>query len=168
MPCPASRPIPSTTSRGRRTGCCPSRHATSVDGPQGGCGGRPASQRHWRPGPSPHSARTTVAAAEAPPHPWTGCGDTRVRGSSGERPKDPLPPNWPPASLAERHHHGVVLDTPEQSPLLQSRQHRLPGLKPGEALSRRRAPSRPRRGTPSALNPAATPPAVSPGKAGAR
>lgn len=95
-----------------------------------------------------------------------GSGDQVV--SAPRTPSPSPPPHQPPASLAERHHHGVVLDAPEESPLLQGRQHRLPGLKPGEALGGRRAPSRPRRGTPSALDPAATPPAVSPGKAGAR
>lgn len=119
MPCLASRPIPPATSRGRRTGCCPSKHATSVDGPQGGCGGRPASQRHWQPGPSPHSARTTAAAAEAPPHPWTGCGDTRVRGSSGERPKDPLPLSPPPTSPQPHLQSGTTMglsSMPRKSP----------------------------------------------------
>lgn len=55
------------------TGCCPSKNATSADGPQAVYGGLPGSRQHWRPEPSPHSARTTVALAEAPPHPWSGC-----------------------------------------------------------------------------------------------
>lgn len=40
-----------------------------------------------------------------------------------------------PVSLAKWHHHGVVLDATEQSPLLQCSQHCLPSLKPGQALN---------------------------------
>ena len=91
--CPA-RPLtrsPSPHRGARRTGCCPSRCATSADGPPEGCGGHPVSQQRWRPEPSPHSARTTAAAAEAPPRPWSGCRYTWVRRLSGEHPEVPTP-----------------------------------------------------------------------------
>lgn len=50
-------------------------------------------------------------------------------------PSAPVPSPWSPVSLAKRHHHGVVLDATEQTPLLQCSQHCLPSLKPGQALN---------------------------------
>lgn len=70
---------PSPCQGASRTGCCPSRHAMSSDGPQAGCRGRRESLQRWQPGPSPHNARTTAAAAEVPPRPWSGCRYTAWR-----------------------------------------------------------------------------------------
>lgn len=82
------------------TGCCPSKNATSAGGPQAGYGGHPGSQQHWRPGPSPRSARTTEALAEAPPHPWSGCSRKRVmeRKPCVEHPEEPHPSPCAPVS----------------------------------------------------------------------
>lgn len=122
------------------TGCCPSKNATSFDGPQAVYGGHPGSQQHWQPEPSLHSARTTEALAEAPPRPWSGCSRTSVMERPyAEHPEEPtLPHVHPcPVSLAKWHYHGVVLDATEQAPLLECGQHSLPGLKPGQALDGR-------------------------------
>lgn len=104
--------------------------------------------RWWASGKMRRSPRATAALAAwaISPQRTYHCG--RSRGSTtslerlrvhtggevgGEPPEEP-PPLWPPPLLAKRHHHGVVLDAAEQAPLLQRRQHRLPGLKPGQTL----------------------------------
>lgn len=53
------------------------------------------SQQRWRPGPSPHSARTTAAAGEAPPRPWSGCRYVWVGKLGGEHPEKPVPAPFP-------------------------------------------------------------------------
>lgn len=139
--CPSDAVLP-THAGATHTECCPSKNAKSADGPQAGYGGRPGSRPHWRPEPSPHSARTTVALVEVLPHPWSGWRREWVVGrrqvlSAQRAPLFPIctSPRFP-VSLAKWHHHGVVLDATEQSPLLQCSQHCLPSLKPGQALNR--------------------------------
>lgn len=103
------------------TGCCPSKNAMSVDGPQAVYGGHPGSQQHWQPEPSPHSARTTVALAEAPPHPWSGCSGKKVteRRPHVELPEEPHP-SLPHVHRPQAHlHSGTTMGlslTPRNRP----------------------------------------------------